>query len=79
MDPCASPTSVTAATTPNPPDYYYTSSPIVDIALNPFTVDPLLCLPEMVYDCAIIMGPRLDICDILGTSAFDPVTGDYTF
>ena len=79
MDPCASPTSVTAAATPNPPDYYYTSAPIVDISLNPFTVDPIMCLPEMVYGCQIVMGPRLDICDILGTSAFDPVTGGYTF
>ena len=57
-------------------------TPIVDFTPTGYTVDPILCLPDMVYSCEVIMGPTLDICDVndvLTQASIDPVTGRYTF
>ena len=57
-------------------------TPIVDFSVTEYIVDPAFCQPELIYSCEVIMGPRLDICDVndvLTQAAFDPVTGRYTF
>ena len=43
-----------------------------------FVVDPDASVCPITYSCAVI-GPRNDICSILGVANFDPATGNYDF
>ena len=80
-DPCPDPISLSATDQGDPLEYRYTGSTIrLEKSLIPFEVTPLVC--QFTYECSMISGPRLDLCDITdGTSvgSFDPDSGDYFF
>ena len=80
-DPCPDPILLSATDQGDPLEYRYTGFvPRMNKYLIPFYVTPLVC--KFTYECSMISGPRLDLCDITdGTTrgSFDPGSGDYYF
>ena len=82
LDPCSDPVVLYATDQGTAPSVYkYTgTTPRFDKYHIPFYVTPLAC--DFTYSCAMISGPRLDLCNIVdGTTvaSFDTTSGDYYF
>ena len=82
IDPCIDNAILTPQPQTDPADYYYTGmTPAASFTLNQFVITPPhFCVSD--HSCAVISGPRLDLCDIadgLSTGIFTSLTGDYQF
>lgn len=86
LDPCLTQALVSpAALQTNPVDYFYDFSPNSIFTLNPFTIDPVWCVP--VHSCTGISGPRTDMCNVnfvdsagrVTSGTFSTTDGTHTF
>ena len=65
----------------SPPEYFYTGAePILEFIPFEIDVHPSIC--SLMFECKILSGPRLDICEIHEgdtNSQFDEKTGRFVF
>ena len=76
-DPCLNPFDIRATAQTDPPEYFYTAAPAL-FTTTPFYLDPPIC--DITYKCAGIQGPDPNVsCADATTTAFDEVTGEFSF